>query len=98
MAEVIRDHEVQGVRRYPWDEWCDGNWRRFIPGEDFDIPIGEFRNRFYTVKSRRSDVKGVQTCKQLEAFFDGQWRRIKAKDLHRYSKTREVLIARFERT
>jgi hypothetical protein len=65
--EVIAQN-LSKRRRYPWAEWCDGKARRFVRGEDFDIPVVEFRNRFYNAKNRRPDVSDVVTRTELEAF------------------------------
>lgn len=32
-----------GNRRYNWDSWCDGKWRKMRPGKDFDCTSISFR-------------------------------------------------------
>jgi hypothetical protein len=57
MAEVVKAPDdlgrARGYRRYPWDEWTDGQWRHAVAGVDYDTPDESFRNRLYRVASLR---------------------------------------------
>lgn len=48
-GEVIPESEPRTGRRrkYPWDEWKDGEWHTLTKGEDFDIPLEHFRSACY---------------------------------------------------
>lgn len=52
------------VRRYPWAQWSDGQWRQAVRGEDYKITDGGFRACLYryaqaagrTAESRKNDL------------------------------------------
>lgn len=40
MAEVLEGHDFRsghGNSKYPWAEWADGQTRRIVRGQDFDV-------------------------------------------------------------
>jgi hypothetical protein len=43
MATVLNSFEFSRGRgrksKYPWDEWADGQIRRLVQGEDFDVKL-----------------------------------------------------------
>jgi hypothetical protein len=68
MAETIThfpESQRRPTRRYPWDDWTDGQIWKLVRGEDFDAEADQFRNRLYTQAKRRG--LDVRTAKQLDA-------------------------------
>lgn len=53
MAEIIEDDSLKPRRRYPWDEWADGQTRRIRRGVDFDTSAGSMRVQLYQEARRR---------------------------------------------
>lgn len=80
MAEILSEGlsawKSHRGRKYPWDEWLDGQPRRLVGGEDFTIdPLymtqaihATGRRRRITVRTRRDgDDVLIQACGRLAA-------------------------------
>lgn len=67
MAEKV-DHlpelDRRPARRYPWEDWMDGDVWKLRRGEDFDVEADVFRNRLYSVSAKKG--KKVATRKRVE--------------------------------
>ena len=51
-AHQLPSGRVGRRRKYPWDAWKDGEWHVLTRGEDFDIPLENFRNSVYMHATR----------------------------------------------
>lgn len=56
MAHVVGEFPASPRRKYPWDEWLDGQTRLLVPGEDFDLDMGYMRTTVYGA-ARRHGVR-----------------------------------------
>jgi hypothetical protein len=56
MAKIIDDADFGVVRRkkYPWDEWLDGQARELTRGIDFDNSVKSMQNTFLQAAMTRS--------------------------------------------
>ena len=65
MAEVLEGHDFRtghGNAKYPWDEWQDGQTRRIVRGEDFDVEAKVMQGQ---IKVRGSKV-GLKTATNVQ--------------------------------
>lgn len=63
MAEILDGAAgLTPRRRYPWDEWTDGQTRRIAKGVDFDCPTYSMRVMIY----QRARKDGLTATARLE--------------------------------
>ena len=44
------EHDLRIKERYPWDEWCDGNWWLIERDVDYTVTDKTFSNTVYRMK------------------------------------------------
>ena len=53
MAEIVENAKWTSSRKYPWDEWFDGQTRLLRRGEDFELNTDTFRANMTGAAVRR---------------------------------------------
>lgn len=56
MAELASEAAFgqAGGYKYPWDEWADGQVRRAVRGEDFEVDAAAFTSNLHQAARKRS--------------------------------------------
>lgn len=58
-------HEIYGphsdTRKYPWDQWFDGEERTITRGKDFQRPVVNMQKSMHTVAKRRKGLVRTRT-------------------------------------
>jgi hypothetical protein len=57
---------ARGSKRYPWDEWMDGQVRILVQGEDFDSSTIQMQNVFASAARRRGLQGATVTVSDTE--------------------------------
>lgn len=62
-----KDVQQEALRRYPWEQWCDGSIWEIRQGEDYDVPTENMRVNLHE-RAKQLGVVKVRT----EKFSDEQ--------------------------
>jgi len=61
VASFEKDVQQETLRRYPWEQWCDGSIWEIRQGEDYDVPTENMRVNLHERAKQR--VMKVRTEK-----------------------------------
>ena len=56
MATILKEMPKEMAKRYPWNEWLDGQPRKLDRGKDFTVSIRSFR----AVAALAGTVRGLK--------------------------------------